>query len=50
MNDDTYLLVCKGKRYTGISLDEVRRILIDEGHHSFAYVKHLMDKVAHRDG
>ncbi len=48
--NETYLLVLgNGKRYEGISLDEVKRILFDECHYSYAYVKHLIHKAKGRD-
>jgi hypothetical protein len=46
---ENYLLVCNGKRYENVPLDEVRRILIDEEHYSYARVKEMLDKVVPRD-
>jgi hypothetical protein len=50
MKTDTYLLVLRdGRRFEGIPLDEVRRILIDDCHYSFAYVKDLVGKATGRN-
>lgn len=42
---DRFTLICNGKRYRSITLDEARRILVDVGHYSYGYVKQLLDKV-----
>jgi hypothetical protein len=42
----TYLLFCRGQRYSGVTLEEAKRILIDVGGYSYAHVKNLLEKAA----
>ena len=47
---NNYLLILHdGTRHDNLTLDDVRRILIDDCHYSYARVKGMLDKVVHRN-
>lgn len=45
---ETYLLICDGKRYEGITLDQAKQRLLDSGR-SYQYVEHLLSKAIGRN-